>query len=128
MFKASLLISPSTSNVQQGFSIINLICTSLHSSLSESNLDRFIRIWINGPEKLNDNMLKELIQDFKKSNDNRCLDLKVYNIFTCTFIFELNLLFTFGTYCLYFIVDIGLTNCLLPISSLFQIYFTKGKN
>ena len=44
LFKASLLISPSTSNVQQGFSIMNLICTSLRSSLSESNLDRFIRI------------------------------------------------------------------------------------
>ena len=39
------------------------------------NLDRFMRICINGPEKLNDNILEELIQDFKNFNGNRRLDL-----------------------------------------------------
>ena len=39
------------------------------------NLDRFMRICINDPEKLNDNILEELIQDFKNFNGNRRLDL-----------------------------------------------------
>ena len=75
LFKISLLIPPSTSNVKRGFSVINLICTPLRSSLNEQNLDRFMRICINGPEKLNDDMLNELIQNFKKANDNRRLEL-----------------------------------------------------
>ena len=75
LFTISLLILPSTSNVEQGFSVMNLICTPLRSSLSESNLNRFMHICINGPEKLND-MLEELIQDFKKSNDHMSRSLK----------------------------------------------------
>ena len=53
---------------------MNLIRTPLRSSLNEQNLYRFMRICINGPEKFN-NMLNELIQDFKKANDNRRLEL-----------------------------------------------------
>ena len=49
LFTISLLIPSSTSNVEQGFSVMNLICTPLRSSLSESNLNRFMRICINGP-------------------------------------------------------------------------------
>ena len=75
LLKISLLIPPSTSNVERGFSVMNLICTPLRSSLNEQNLDRFMRICINGPEKLNDDMLNQLIQDFKKANDNRRLEL-----------------------------------------------------
>ena len=75
LFKISLLIPPSTSNVERGFSVMNLICIPLRSSLNEQNLDRFMRICINGPEKLNDDMLNELIQDFEKANDNRRLEL-----------------------------------------------------
>ena len=54
---------------------MNLICIPLRSSLNEQNLDRFMQICINGPEKLNDDMLNELIQDFKKANENRRLEL-----------------------------------------------------
>ena len=75
LFKISLLIPPSTSNVERGFSVMNLICTPLRSSLSETNLDRFMRICLNGPEKLTDDILEELIEDFKQSRDNRRLDL-----------------------------------------------------
>ena len=68
LFKISLLIPPSTSNVERGFSVMNLIHMPPRSSLSEHNLDRFM--CNNGPKKLNNNMLDELIQDFKKANDN----------------------------------------------------------
>ena len=50
---------------------MNLLCMPLGSSLSGHNLDKFMHICITGPEKLNDYMLDELIQDFKKANDNR---------------------------------------------------------
>ena len=71
LFKISLLIPPSTSNVEHGFSVMNLICTPLRSSLSETNLGRFIRICLNVSEKLTDDILEELIEDFKQSRDNR---------------------------------------------------------
>ena len=75
LFKINLLIiPPSTSNVEHGFLVMNLICTPLRSSLSEHNLNRFMCICISGPEKRNDDMLDELILDFKKANDNQCLE------------------------------------------------------
>ena len=73
LFKISLLIPPSTSNVERGFSIIDLICTPLRSLLSETNLDRFMQICLDGPEKLTDDILEELIEDFKQSRDNEVL-------------------------------------------------------
>ena len=75
LLKISLLVPPSTSNVERGFSVMNLICIPLRSSLSETNLDRFMQICLNGPEKLTDDILEELIEDFKQSRDNKRLDL-----------------------------------------------------
>ena len=48
LFKTSLLIPLTMWNVECGFSVMNLICTPLRTSLSESNLDRFMCICING--------------------------------------------------------------------------------
>ena len=42
LFKTSLLIPPTTLNVEHGFSIMNLICTPLRTSLSKSDLYRFM--------------------------------------------------------------------------------------
>ena len=85
LFKISLLIPPSISNVERACSVMNLICTPLHSPLSETNLDRFMQICLNGPEKLTDDILQELIEDFKQSRGNRRLSLKFY----CVAYFEL---------------------------------------
>ena len=75
LFRISLLIPPSTANVERGFSVMNLLCTPLRSSLSENSLDRLMRICINGPEVLSEEQLEELVDDFKKKRDNRRLDL-----------------------------------------------------
>ena len=75
LFKTSLLIPPTTSNVERGFSVINLICTPLRISLSESNLNRFARICINGPETFSESDVEKMVDIFKKTNDNRRLDL-----------------------------------------------------
>ena len=75
LFKASLLILPTTSNIERGFLVMNLICTPLRTSLSESNLDRFMHISINSPETFAETDLEKMVDIFKRTNDNRCLDL-----------------------------------------------------
>ena len=52
LFRVSLLILPSTVNVERGDSVINLLCSSLRLSLNQTSLDRLIPICINGPESL----------------------------------------------------------------------------
>lgn len=37
-------------NTEHGFSVMRLICLWLRMSLSETNLDSFMRIFINGPD------------------------------------------------------------------------------
>ena len=49
LVKISLLIPPSTSNVEHRFSVMTLLCTLLRSSLSETNLDQFMKMCLNGP-------------------------------------------------------------------------------
>ena len=80
LFKISLLIPPS--NIQQSFLVINLLCTQLRSSLRETNLDRFMRISINGLKSLTDAQCEELLNNFKVMNKNRQLDLWIYFIHT----------------------------------------------
>ena len=75
LFKTSLLIPPTTSNVERGFLVMNLICTPLRPSLSEFNQDRFMHICINGPETFSESDVEKMVDIFKKINDSRHLDL-----------------------------------------------------
>ena len=75
LFKTALLIPSTTSNVERGFSMMNLICMPLRASLSESNLDHFMHICINGPETFSEDEVEKMVDIFKKTKDNRRLDL-----------------------------------------------------
>ena len=75
LFKLSLLIPPSTSNVERGFSVMNLLCTPLQSLISEHNLDCFVRLCINGPPKFTKAQLNDMVDIFKRTCDNRCISL-----------------------------------------------------
>ena len=75
LFKISLLIAPSTSNVELGFLVMNLLCTPLRSSLSETNLNQFMRMCVNGPTSFTDAQCEEVLNNFKVMNNNRRLDL-----------------------------------------------------
>ena len=75
LFKTSLLIPPTTSNIKHGFSIINLICIPLRTSSSESNVDCFMQISINGPERFGETDIEKIVDIFKRTNDNRHLHL-----------------------------------------------------
>ena len=66
-----MLIPPSTANVERGFSVMNLICFPLRSSLKEANLDHFMRIFINGSDSLSSEQLEEMVDDFINNYHNR---------------------------------------------------------
>ena len=68
LFRLSLLIPPSTGNVERGFSTMNLLCTELRSSLNGRNLDALMRICINGKGTFSQAELEEMVDRFKTSN------------------------------------------------------------
>ena len=75
LFKPSLLIPPTTSNIERGFLVMNLICTPLRASLSGPNLDCFMHISINSPETFGKTDIEKMVDIFKRMNDNRRLGL-----------------------------------------------------
>ena len=44
LLKFALLIPPSTSGVECGFSIMNLLVSPLHKSISKNNIDQLMRM------------------------------------------------------------------------------------
>ena len=64
LFKFALLIPPSTANVERGFSTMNLLISPLRTSLGKKNLDRMMRLCLDGPEKLSDETVEKLINTF----------------------------------------------------------------
>ena len=71
----TLLIPPTTFNVEHGFSVMNLICLSLGTLLGETNVDRFMLICINDPHTFKNSNVDKIVDIFKKSHNNRRLDL-----------------------------------------------------
>ena len=71
LFKYALLIPPSTSGVERGFSVMNLLVSPLRTSLNEYNIDRLMRICINGPDRFTEEQLEELVDKFKNSTNRR---------------------------------------------------------
>ena len=55
-----LIIPPSTSGVEHGFSIMNLFVSPLCKSLSENNIDRLMHICLDGPEFLSKEQLEKI--------------------------------------------------------------------
>ena len=69
LFKLSLLITPSTANVERGFSVLTLLATKQRNSLSPSTLDKLMRITLIGPPKLEDSTYETLVDRFQDSKD-----------------------------------------------------------
>ena len=70
LFRNTLLISPSTANDERGYSVINLLCSSLNHAI----FDRLMRIYINGPESLSDLRCDYLLHQFKRKRDEKRID------------------------------------------------------
>ena len=74
LLRLALLILPSTSWVERGFSFMNLLVSSLGKSLSENNIDRLMRICLDGLKFLSEEQLEKLI-DIYKDNAPRGISL-----------------------------------------------------
>ena len=71
LFKLALLIPPTTSGVERGFSVMNLLISPLRATLNERNVDRLMRICLDGPETFTDEQLEEIVNNFKESAPRR---------------------------------------------------------
>ena len=76
LFKTALLIPPTTSNIECGFSVMYLICSPLRTSFSEANLDHFMRICINGSDTFKNSDMEKMVDILNKSHGNKRLDLR----------------------------------------------------
>ena len=65
----ALLVPPSTSGVERGFSVMKLIISLLRTSLNQTDIDHFMRICTKGPEKLSDDGLEKLVDNYKNSGN-----------------------------------------------------------
>ena len=74
LLKLTLLITPSTANVERGFSVLTMLVTKQRNSLSTRNIDRLMRIVLLGPDDFSDPTWDLLVEKFKNMKDRR-LDL-----------------------------------------------------
>ena len=55
-------------------SAMNLIVTPLRTNLNQANINRFMRISINGPDYFTDTQMEQLLDKYK-NDDKRCISL-----------------------------------------------------
>ena len=67
LLKLALLIPSSTSGVKHGFSVMNLLLSPLHKSLSKNNIDRLIHICLDGAKFLSEEQLEKIIDIYKEN-------------------------------------------------------------
>ena len=84
LFKFSLLITPSTTNIKRGFSVLGLLATKQGDCLSPSTLDKVMRIILLGPEKFDDRTWETLIDKYRDMSDRR-IDLSLSRTFRPTY-------------------------------------------
>ena len=77
LFKFSLLITMSTANVERGFSVLGLLATKQRNCLSQSTLDKLMRIVLLGPENFDDGTWETLLDKYRDMSD-RCIDLHLF--------------------------------------------------
>jgi hypothetical protein len=71
LFKFSLLITPSTANVERGFSILNLVHTKQRNRLLVPSLDKLMRLVLVGPAKFTNNEYKLLLEKYNAMGNRR---------------------------------------------------------
>ena len=71
LFKLSLLITPSTANVERGFSVLNLVHMKQRNRLTVKSLVRLMRIVLVGPAKFTDEEYEVLIDKYDNMANRR---------------------------------------------------------
>ena len=74
LFKLSLLITPSTANVERGFSALNLIHTKQKNWLAVQSLERLLCINLVGPKVLDEKVYGTLVDNYKNAQA-RCIEV-----------------------------------------------------
>lgn len=65
LLKLTLLITPSMANVERGFSILRLLITQQHNSLSPKSIDLLMRLVLLGPEVFHEVTWEVLVDKYK---------------------------------------------------------------
>ena len=71
LLKLALLITPSTANVERGFSVLTLLVTKHRNSLAPKSIDRLMRLVLLGPNTFDDRTWELLVDKFKDTKDRR---------------------------------------------------------
>ena len=66
-----MVLPVTTATVERTFSSMKLIKTRLRSRMGESTLDHAMRVCIEGPERLSNDTLEEVIQNYKQSKKRK---------------------------------------------------------
>ena len=67
----SLLFPPLITGVERAFSVMNILVSPLRTTLNENNVDRLMRMCLDGPDKFNDKQLEQIKDNFKNSAPRR---------------------------------------------------------
>ena len=67
----------STANVERGFSVLGLLATKQRNCLSQSTLDKLMRIVLLDPENFDDGTWETLLDKYRDMSD-RCIDLYLF--------------------------------------------------
>ena len=73
LFKFSLLIPPNTANVEQGFSVLNLLSTKQRNRLLPENLDKLMQLILLGPDSFDDETWELLVDKYDSMCERRIL-------------------------------------------------------
>ena len=71
LFKLSLLIPPSTANVEIGFSVLTMLHTKYRNSLSPNSLDKLMRLVLLGTPTLSDETWEGLVDRYDQRHERR---------------------------------------------------------
>ena len=67
LFRLSLIITPSTANVERGFSVSNLLHTKHRNSLSARSLEYLMRLVLLGEKKYDDDNWEFIVNRYRDS-------------------------------------------------------------
>ena len=67
LFKLSLIITPSTANVERGFSALNLIHTKQRNRLAVQSLERLLPINLVGPKVPEKEVYETFVDNYKNA-------------------------------------------------------------
>ena len=70
LLKLSLLIPPSTGNVERGFSVLTMLHTKYCNSLSPNSLDKLIRLVLLGAPTLSDETWEGLVDRYDQRHEH----------------------------------------------------------